>query len=60
MEKLAAQLLNVFGYINATEENVLLLESKGEVFNPTYLLVEFCLLKIEFVRNKNSWEIRSV
>lgn len=60
MEKLAAQLLNVFGYINATEEHVTLLESKGMAYAPTYLLIEFCSQKIEFIKNENSWEMRNI
>ena len=36
MEKFAAQLCNVFGYINAKEEDIILLESKGGVLTPTY------------------------
>jgi len=55
MEKLAVQLLNVFGYVNATEEDITLLESSFG-----HLVVEFCLLTFKFTRKNNAWIIETV
>lgn len=54
-KELAINLLKVFGYINASEENVILLESDFK-----HLLVEFVHLKVKFTRTNNSWIIESV
>ena len=54
-KELAVNLLKVFGYINASEENVVLLES-----NFSCLLVEFAHLKVKFTRKQNTWVIESV
>ena len=50
MDKLATQLLNVFGYVNAKEEDVIVLKSS---FN--YLQVEFFKQIYYFTRNENTW-----
>ena len=60
MEKFAAQLCNVFGYINAKEEDIILLESKGGVLTPTYIKIDLHLLIIEFIKNGNTWSMREV
>lgn len=54
-KELAVNLLKVFGYVNAKEEDVILLESSFK-----HLLVEFCLLKVRFTRKDNTWTIESV
>lgn len=54
-KELAVNLLKVFGYINASEENVVILESSF-----TCLIVEFVHLKVKFTRENNSWVIESV
>ena len=48
-KELAVNLLKVFGYINASEENVILLESDFK-----HLLVEFVHLKVKFTRKNNT------
>ena len=55
MEKLATQLLNVFGYVNAKEEDVIVLEEGFE-----YLLVDLYHLKISFTRKANAWIMEEV
>lgn len=60
MEKFAAQLCNVFGYINATEEDVILLESEGGEFIPTYIKIDLHHLIIEFRRKDYTWTMREV
>ena len=60
MEKFAAQLCNVFGYINATEDDVILLKSSGGALNATYILIDLYHVIIEFKRNGNTWEMREV
>ena len=50
MDKLATQLLNVFGYVNAKEEDVIILNSS---FN--YIQVEFFRQIFYFTRNENTW-----
>ena len=54
-KELAVNLLKVFGYINASEENVIILESSFSC-----LLVEFVHLKVKFTRKQNTWVIESV
>ncbi len=54
-KELAVNLLKVFGYINATEENVILLESSFYC-----VAVEFCHIKVKFTRKKNTWVIEEV
>lgn len=50
MDKLATQLLNVFGYLNAKEEDVIVLNSS---FN--YIQVEFYKQIFYFTRENNTW-----
>ena len=54
-KELAVCLLKVFGYVNAKEEDIVLIESS---FN--HLLLEFCLLKFKFTRKNNAWVIETV
>lgn len=60
MEKLAAKLCNVFGYINATEDDVIILKSEGWELLPSYILIDLHLVIIEFRRTENSWTMREV
>ncbi|MBR4983632.1 MAG: hypothetical protein IKY94_13900 [Lachnospiraceae bacterium] len=50
MDKLATQLLNVFGYLNAKEEDVIVLDSS---FN--HIQVEFFKQIFYFTRENNTW-----
>ena len=54
-KELAVNLLKVFGYINATEEKVTILDSKFG-----YIAVEFCHIKVKFTRKKNTWVIEEI
>lgn len=54
-KELAVNLLKVFGYINATEENIILLESGFG-----YITVEFCHIKVKFTRKNNTWTMKEV
>ena len=54
-KELATNLLKVFGYINTRKEDIDLLESGYE-----YLLVEFCDLKFEFIKNDNTWTMKEI
>ena len=54
-KELAVNLLKVFGYINATEENVILLDSRFG-----YVAVEFCHIKVKFTRKNKSWVIEEI
>ena len=54
-KELAVNLLKVFGYINASEENVIILESSF-----TCLMVEFVHIKVKFTRKNNTWVIETV
>lgn len=49
--KLATLLLQVFGYINATEEDVILKETTGL----NYIYIEFQQKYITFRRINNQW-----
>ena len=60
MEKLAAQLCNVFGYINATEDDVIILKSSGGALTATYILIDLYHVIIEFRRKENIWQMREV
>lgn len=50
MDKLATQLLNVFGYVNAKEEDVIVLAS-----SLNYIEVEFFKQIYYFTRKNNTW-----
>lgn len=50
MDKLATQLLNVFGYVNAKEEDVIVLKS-----SINYIQVEFFKQIYYFTRKNNTW-----
>lgn len=50
MDKLATQLLNVFGYVNAKEEDVIVLAS-----SLNYIQVEFFKQIYYFTRKNNTW-----
>ena len=50
MDKLATQLLNVFGYVNAKEEDVIILKS-----SINYIQVEFFKQIYYFTRENNTW-----
>ena len=50
MDKLATQLLNVFGYVNAKEEDVIVLAS-----SINYIEVEFFRQIFYFTRKENTW-----
>lgn len=50
MDRLATQLLNVFGYLNAKEEDVIVLDSS---FN--HIQVEFFKQIFYFTRENNTW-----
>jgi len=52
--KLATLLLQVFGYINATEEDVILLQTTNA---QRYILVEFCQKYITFSFTNNKWSM---
>lgn len=54
-KELAVNLLKVFGYINATEENITLLESSFYC-----VAVEFCHIKVKFTRKNKSWVIEEI
>lgn len=54
-KELAVNLLKVFGYINATEENVILLESSFYC-----VVVEFYHIRVKFTRKKNTWVIEEI
>lgn len=62
--KLATLLLQVFGYVNATEADVIPLESTGSGYCFSYILIEFHKKHIQFRRNKysdsTSWEMMEV
>lgn len=60
MEKFAAKLCNVFGYVNATEDDVIVLESKGWELLPDYILIDLHLVIIEFKRTENTWTMKEV
>ena len=60
MEKFAAKLCNVFGYINATEEDVIILESTGWDLLPSYILIDLHHVIIEFRKNENTWTMREL
>ena len=60
MEKLAAKLCNVFGYINATEDDVIVLESSGWELCPSYIKIDLHLVIIEFRRSGNTWTMKEV
>ena len=62
--KQATLLLQAFGYVNATEADVIPLESTGSGFCLLYILVEFHKKRIQFRRNtysdSTSWEMMEV
>ena len=62
--KQATLLLQAFGYVNATEADIIPLESTGSGFCLSYILVEFHKKRIQFRRNKysdsTSWEMMEV
>ena len=62
--KQATLLLQAFGYVNATEADVIPLESTGTGFCLSYILVEFHKKRIQFRRNtysdSTSWEMMEV
>ena len=62
--KLATLLLQAFGYVNATEADVIPLESTGSGYCLTYILVEFHQRHIQFRRTEYSdstnWEMMEV
>ena len=60
MEEFVAKLCNVFGYINATEEDVILLECEGGEFTPTYIKIDLHQVIIEFIRKDYTWTMREV
>ena len=60
-DKLATLLLNVFGYPNATEADVIPIEVIGSGYCITYMLIEFHQCHIQFRKIKSddgcSWEM---
>ena len=52
MDKLATQLLNVFGYVNAKEEDVIVLAS-----SINYIEVELYKQIYYFSRKNNTWRM---
>ena len=65
MEKqIATKLLQVFGYVNAKEEDVIPLESTGAGYCLTYICVRFCNKTFQFRLEEYSdckqWEMMEV
>ncbi len=60
MEEFAAKLCNVFGYINATKDDVIVLESDGWDLLPNYILIDLHLVIIEFRKNEDTWTMKEL
>ena len=55
MNKLATQLLNVFGYVNAKEEDIEIFVEKID-----FIAVGFCNKEFHFKRTATSWEMTEI
>lgn len=55
MNKLATQLLNVFGYVNAKEEDIEIFVGRID-----FIAVGFCNKEFHFKRTATSWEMTEI